>query len=109
MGFNLWWVFNDGIGGHAWLSLDEMRALRGEMIARGMAWEEGAEPAAGRQGIPAGKLLPADRERITPREIEEALAAEPGAEPELADAALWRDWLAFLEGARHKGGILIRG
>ena len=41
MGFNLWWAFNDGIGGQAWLSADDMRALADEMIARGMSWRAG--------------------------------------------------------------------
>ena len=26
----------------------------------------------------------------------------------IADAKLWRDWLAFLDGARTRGGILVR-
>ncbi len=89
MGFNLWWARNDGIGGHAWLSADDMRALTIEMLAQGMAWTT-------------------ERDRIGAHEIEETLqAASP--EPQTSvDRNLWRDWLAFLDGARENGGVVIR-
>ena len=107
MGFNLWWRWNDGLGGHAWLSDGDMAVLVEEMVAQGMAWDEGRGPTA-RTGIPVRRLTLADEGGVTAQQIEEALAA---AEPEpgtLADPKLWSDWLAFLDGARHKGGLVVR-
>jgi len=109
MGLNLWWKVNDGIGGHAWLSAGDMLSLREEMLAQGMAWEsrKGELPGA-RRGIPTRKLAPKDRAVITPREIEQALEAASPEPKTLPDRKLWQDWLAFLEGGRTRGGILVR-
>jgi hypothetical protein len=102
--FNLYWAQNDGIGGHVWLSLADMLALRTEMLAQGMAWEE--EPAG---GIPAEKLLPrAEPSLIRTEEIEQALERASPEPLTLADGKLWQDWLAFLAGAAGRGGLLVR-
>jgi len=101
---NLWWVRNDGIGGHVWLAPGDLLSLRGEMLAQGIAWEE-IEPGS---GIPLRKLAPQDQDVITAREIEEALAAASREPLTLSDRSLWEDWLAFLEGGRARGGILVR-
>jgi hypothetical protein len=45
---------------------------------------------------------------VTPQQIEGALEVASDEPTAMADEKLWRDWLAFLEGARHKGGLLIR-
>lgn len=107
MSFNLYWAQNDGIGGHVWLSLGDMLALREEMLAQGMAWEggQGGEEGA---GIPAGKLPPCGPDAISEEEIMEALEVASRKPRTLVGYALWRDWLAFLEGASTRGGILIR-
>jgi hypothetical protein len=93
MGYAFYWVHNDGLSGHVWLSEGDVRALTDEMLVQGMPWP--VERTA------AGKT-------IAPDEIESALAA---AEPEprvLGDAKLWLDWLRFLEGAAVNGGLLVR-
>lgn len=117
MGFNLWWVRNDGIGGHAWLGPRDMRSLQEEMLAQGMAWRRGEEtggegtaspPAQTRVGIPVHKLAPSAGENVTPREIAEAIQVASSEPRTLSDRKLWEDWLAFLDGARRHGGILIR-
>ena len=100
MSFNLWWARNDGMSGHVWLSIGDMLALREEMVAQGMAGED---------GIPVAKLAPPERETITAAEVEEALARADDEPRTLEDPKLWRDWLAFLDGARTRGGILVRG
>ena len=89
MGFNFWWARNDGMSGHAWLSVDDMRAVVDEMRAQGVAWD------------PATKAVSADA-------IDDALrdlAAEPST---YVEPRLWDDWLAFLEGAKDNGGLVIR-
>jgi hypothetical protein len=99
MSFNLWWAQNDGMSGHVWLSVDDMLALREEMAAQGML---------GDGAIPPEKLAPPERETITADEVENALA-RASEEPRTLDGAkLWRDWLAFMDGARTRGGILVR-
>lgn len=121
MGFNLWRVKNDGIGGHAWLGPHDMLSLQEEMLAQGMAWqreddleeEEGtassaSPPARARAGIPVHKLTPSASEIVTPREVADALQAASAEPQTFSDRKLWEDWLAFLDGARRSGGILIR-
>ena len=100
MSVNLWWRFNDGMTGHVWLGEREVHALRQEMVLQGMA-----------EAFPVEKLAPqADEERaqVTPQEIEAALEVASEEPTQLEDAKLWRDWIAFLDGARHKGGLLVR-
>jgi len=106
VGFNLWWAQNDGMSGHAWLSPADMHALRGEMLAQGMAWE-GAERPQG-AGIPAAKLDSSDGATISSREIEGALQTANPVPATAVSPELWRDWLDFLEGARTRGGILVQ-
>ena len=96
MSFNLWWAENDGMSGHVWLSVGDLLTLGEEMEAQGIT------------AIPAAKLAPRERELITADEIEEALAAASDEPRTLQDAKLWRDWLAFLDGGRSRGGIVVR-
>ncbi len=114
-GFNLWWRWNDGMRGHAWLAPAEMRGLIEEMLLQGMAWQQdpagaqAASPArrAGR-GIAVSKLLARGGAVVTPQEIEEAMEVA-GPEPlTLPEPKLWHDWISFLDGARQNGGILVR-
>jgi hypothetical protein len=56
----------------------------------------------------AEKLAPKDRVLVTADEIEDALAQASDEPRTLTDARLWRDWLTFLDGARTRGGIVIR-
>ena len=100
MSVNLWWAFNDGMSGHVWLGEREVEALRKEMVLQGMA-----------EAFPVEKLAPQageQRAQVTPQEIERALETATEDAASIADEKLWRDWLDFLEGARHKGGLLIR-
>ena len=100
MSLNLWWARNDGIGGHVWLDGVQLAALAEEMVAQGMAVrEEGAGP-----GIPLAALAPGGR--VTGPQVSDALArAQPGPTG-IADAALWEDWLGYLEGAARSGGFV---
>jgi hypothetical protein len=97
MSYRLWWRWNDGISGHVWLSADDLRRLTEEMLAQGMPW-------------PGERLAAAEGSEIvlTPQELEAALESCWPDPVKVADAELWRDWLAFLQGAVHNGGILIR-
>jgi hypothetical protein len=97
---NLWWAFNDGMSGHVWLGEREVEALRQEMVLQGMA-----------EAFPVEKLTPQageERARVTPQQIEGALETATETPTSMADEKLWRDWLQFLAGARHKGGLVIR-
>ncbi len=96
MSVNLWWAHNDGMTGHVWLGPHELRGLAEEMVLQGMA-----------ESFPLGKLSPRERGRITPQEIEGALAVALPEPVALGDARLWQEWLAFLDGARHKGGVVV--
>ena len=92
MGFAFYWARNDGIGGHVWLSDDDLRALTDEMVVQGMPWPT--------ERVAPGSAIDAD----------ELVAVLGPAVPEphlLADAKLWRDWLVFLDGATRNGGLLI--
>ncbi len=100
MSVNLWWAFNDGMSGHVWLGEREIEALRQEMVLQGMA-----------EAFPVEKLAPQTSEgraQVTPQQIEGALEVASEVPTAMADEKLWRDWLEFLSGARHKGGLLIR-
>jgi hypothetical protein len=97
---NVWWAFNDGMTGHVWLGEREIEALRQEMVLQGMA-----------EAFPVEKLISQtaeERAQVTPQQIERALEVASEAPTAIGDGKLWRDWLAFLDGARHKGGLLIR-
>lgn len=96
MSVNLWWAHNDGMTGHVWLGPHELRSLAEEMVLQGMA-----------ESFPLAKLAPNERGRITPQEIEGALAVAQPEPVALGDAKLWQEWLAFLDGARHKGGVVV--
>jgi hypothetical protein len=97
MSWSLYWAHNDGMGGHVWLSERDLRALVDEMVVQGMAWPTDALPAPGE---PQARIEADDVEGLL-----EAATPEPVL---LADARLWRDWLAFLGGAAENGGLLIR-
>ncbi|MGH3014520.1 MAG: hypothetical protein ACRDOP_00860 [Gaiellaceae bacterium] len=91
----LYWARNDGMGGHVFLGLDDLRALAAEMAEQGMTgWValERLEPGA----------------HVSPGAIDFALSQASPEPSVLADAKLWRDWLAFLAGAAENGGILVR-
>jgi hypothetical protein len=97
MSWSLYWAHNDGMRGHVWLSEGDLRALADEMIVQGMAWPTERLPAPGEPQM-----------RVEVDEIESLLDAAAPEPMLLADAGLWRDWLAFLEGATANGGLLIR-
>ena len=68
------------------------------------------QPQPRRRSWPADRL-PRPGEPQARIEADEVEALLDGAAPEptlLADARLWRDWLAFLAGAAENGGLLIR-
>lgn len=96
MSYRIWWRWNDGVSGHVWLSEDDARRLADEMALQGA-------------GALADRITSVEEEAtIPPQEVAAALedmSAQPIA---LGDAALWEDWLRFLEGAEAKGGILVR-
>jgi hypothetical protein len=88
----LYWLKNDGLSGHVWLSPQHVEALAGEMAEQGieLALEE-LEPGA----------------RVPPGAVNAALARASGEPRALDDVKLWRDWLAFLEGAAENGGLVV--
>jgi hypothetical protein len=89
----LYWLNNDGLVGHVWLSPQHIGELNREMSEQGMKLSL-AELEAGT--------------RVPPGAVDAALQ---GASPHprvLDDAKLWRDWLAFLEGAAENGGLLVQ-
>lgn len=91
----LYWARNDGMGGHVFLGLDDLRALAAEMAAQGMTgWVtlERLEPGA----------------HVPPGAVDFALSRASPDPALIEDPKLWRDWLAFLEGAAEYGGILVR-
>lgn len=98
MGYRLWWRWNDGLTGHAWLSERDLRRLTEEMLAQGMPW-------------PAERLTAAEQGRdvvVRPQELEAALESAVPDPVRISDPKLWQDWLDFLRGAVHRGGLLIR-
>jgi hypothetical protein len=91
----LYWARNDGLGGHVFLGLDDLRAIAAEMAAQGMTgW------AALERLEPGG--------HVPPGAVDFALSRASPEPSVLSDAKLWRDWLAFLAGAAENGGILVR-
>jgi hypothetical protein len=77
------------MSGHVWLSAQDLARLHDEMAAQGMGLE-----------ISPGRISADEIERALEEADLEALLLE--------DAKLWRDWLAFLEGAVANGGLLVR-
>ncbi len=96
MSYRLYWRANDGASGHVWLSVDDLRALAGEMVVQGMPWPGDVVPAPGADAV------------LGPDEVEGILAAASETPLTLSDEQLWIDWLRFLEGAVRNGGLLIR-
>ena len=91
----LYWARNDGMGGHVFLGLDDLRALAAEMAEQGMTgW------------LTLERLEPGPH--VPPGAVDVALSQASPEPSVLADAKLWRDWLAFLAGAAENGGILVR-
>jgi hypothetical protein len=91
----LYWARNDGMGGHVFLGLDDLRALAAEMAEQGMTGWMALERLEPGQHVPPGA-------------VDFALSQASPEPSVLADAKLWRDWLAFLAGAAENGGILVR-
>ena len=103
MAFHLWWQRQDGIGGHVFLRNEQMAALRDELAAQGMVCGD-----EGGRGIPLSKLQAPRNQFVSPIELEVALEVAAPAPSTLADAHLWQDFLAFLEGAAGHGGLRIK-
>ena len=91
----LYWARNDGMGGHVFLGLDDLRALAAEMAEQGMTGWLALERLEPGQHVPPGA-------------VDFALSQASPEPSVLGDAKLWRDWLAFLAGAAENGGILVR-
>jgi len=91
----LYWARNDGMGGHVFLGLDDLRALAAEMAEQGMTGWVALEQ------LEPGTLVP-------PGAVDFALSHAAREPRLLEDGKLWHDWLAFLEGAAANGGILVR-
>jgi hypothetical protein len=91
----LYWARNDGMGGHVFLGLDDLRALAAEMAEQGMTGWVALERLEPGQHVPSGA-------------VDLALSQASPEPARLEDAKLWRDWLAFLAGAAENGGILVR-
>jgi hypothetical protein len=103
MAFHLWWQNHDGMRGHAFLRNEQMAALREELLAQGLVCGE-----QGGVGIPLSKLeVPADQ-FVSPVELEETLEKASPQPVAIADAALWLDFLRFLEGAAGHGGMRVK-
>jgi hypothetical protein len=103
MAFHLWWQRQDGLRGHVFLLNDQMAALRDELVAQGMVCGE-----EGGRGIPLAKLQVPRNQFVSPIELEEALEVAVQEPATLADARLWQEFLAFLEGAAGHGGLRIK-
>ncbi len=96
MSYRLWWRWNDGVSGHVWLSAEDAQRLSAEMALQGCG------------GLAHRITSVEDEATITPQEISvglESISPEPVGP---ADAALWEEWVRFLEGAEAKGGLLVR-
>ena len=78
------------------VDLMEIEALAREMLVQAMGTD-----------FPVEKFGRGERMHISTTEIERTLA-DASPEPIEADQKLWRDWLAFLEGAASNGGLLVR-
>lgn len=98
MSYRLWWRWNDGVSGHVWLAESDLRQLCGEMALQGMAGLADRVAA----------VEPGAEATVPPQEVGVALEDASPQPIGLQDGDLWRDWLAFLEGAEARGGILVR-
>ena len=88
----LYWLNNDGMSGHVWLSPQHVAALADEMSEQGMK-------------LSLAELEPGTR--VSPGAVAAALARASGEPRSLDDVKLWQDWLAFLEGAAGHGGLVV--
>jgi hypothetical protein len=87
----LYWAQNDGMSGHVWLSPQHVSELEREMAEQGIK-------------LPLAELGPGER---VPAGAVDAALARAAREPRVVDdEKLWRDWLAFLEGAAENGGLV---
>lgn len=103
MAFHLWWDRHDGMRGHAFLRNEQMTALREELLAQGMACGE-----QGGTGIPLRKLETPENWFVSAVELDEALDVASPEPRAIEDAALWVDFLVFLEGAAQHGGLRVK-
>ena len=103
MAFHLWWQNHDGMRGHAFLTNDQMAALRDELVAQGMVCGD-----EGGLGIQLSKLSVPANQFLSPIELDEALERASAEPTVLDDAVLWRDFLVFLEGAARHGGMRVK-
>ncbi len=101
--FHLWHQNHDGMSGHVFLLEDQMRDLRGELLAQGMV----CGPEGGR-GIPLHKLETPEDWFVSPVELDEALDVASAEPARMRDPRLWADFLAFLDGAAGHGGLRVR-
>src|SRR5712691_4475521 len=97
MSHAFYWANNDGMGGHVWLSDDDLRALTDEMLVQGMPWPVARLPGEGEEDAV-----------VAAADLEAVLAPADPVPKVLADHRLWRDWLVFLEGAAGNGGLILR-
>jgi len=94
--YRIWWRWNDGVSGHVWLSSADVERLAAEMALQGCS-------------ALADRITSVEDEAtITPQEVMVALESVTPDPIGPADAALWGDWVRFLEGAEAKGGLLVR-
>lgn len=88
----LYWLNNDGMSGHVWLSPQHVEALSTEMAEQGIKLSlVELEPGA----------------RVPPGEVDAVLVRASREPQALRDEKLWQDWLAFLEGATENGGLVV--
>jgi hypothetical protein len=62
----------------------------------------------GGRGIQLSKLEVPRNQFVSPVEIDEALEAATPEPTTIEDGRLWRDFLAFLEGAARHGGMRVK-
>ena len=87
----LYWAHNDGMSGHVFLDPADVELLRQEMVLQGVMLPA-LEPGA----------------RIPAEDLHAAVASAEDEPISLTDSKLWRDWLAFLEGAAENGGLVVQ-
>ena len=88
----LYWLSNDGMSGHVWLSPQHVAALAGEMSEQGIR-------------LSLAELEPGTQ--VPPGAVDAALARASAEPRSLDDVKLWQDWLAFLAGAAENGGLVV--
>ncbi|HVD65748.1 MAG TPA: hypothetical protein VNB65_02520 [Gaiellaceae bacterium] len=87
----LYWANNDGMSGHVFLDPADVELLRQEMVLQGVMLPA-LEPGA----------------RIPAEDVQAAVASAEEDPISVTDSKLWRDWLAFLEGAAENGGLVVQ-